>query len=273
MDTELRQAERSGDYQRMYAILNRCGRSNEARDLILDHPINIDCVVRYRYEIMYRKAGGDNDWMRTLVGYDLDGLLEDFIAERDGASQIISIQRTAVYQLLGGEICSNYFAMDGPLKIIRLSEEETQAIKDRIKAHPRYMQGATQEQINAAIEADSHDAEKARRKIKQAQEQAAALQRKQNIVDRFARDSINLRKEVWALWLEHGKLLRPEFAHAVGNHSLRYVLFKLKDIAEVNTEWGLGGCSPGMGLEQYFSQLWANSYQKRLGIWKRANLI
>jgi hypothetical protein len=271
MDTELRQAERSGDYQRMYAILNRCGRSDEARNLILDHPINIDCVVQYRYRISWNYPDEDFPYgnrRSSLKGYDLDQLIEEFILENVGAAQIFWVHRLPVFQILGSEIEADSYS-GHPLKAITLTEEETQALKERISSHPNYLQNATAEQLADAAEAYSRDAERAQRKIKQERERAAAQKRKQDVVDNFEHDSSRLRQEVWALWLEHGKLPRPEFARAVGNHSLRYVLFKLKDIAATYTDTYITELEIG----NYFAQLWADSYQKRLGIWKRANLI
>ena len=201
MDQELRKAEIAGNWQRIYALLNRAGRHEEAKTLFLDHPITVDCTIQYQYRIHWHNHDAENYYERqeTLVGYDLNQLIEEFITLKVGTSQISSIYRNPIYRVLGGEICEGAFAGAKPLNTIVLTEKTLQQIKIRIKAHPDYMHGASQEQLEAARWADERDAEKAIRKIQQEERQEIARQRRQAIQDNFEKDSNILREEVWDL--------------------------------------------------------------------------
>jgi len=298
MDREIRQAEKDGDYQRLYALLKRVNRHDEANSLFLDHPIQVDCVLQYQYKIFWRdpEDGGYYFDRQTLRGYRLDQLINEFIELKVGAAQISHIEREPICTILGEE--RRILGMKAPLRAIALSEEEIQKIKEKIKSHPHYMQGATTEQLDAATRADGQDAEKARRKILVERRQKEAEERKQAIQDKFESDSRVHRQEIWDIWIEHCDLPRPRFACAIQKNSfgLEFILFKLKDVWDIWTEHrdlshdqfagviqhhkqqfliyklkdGTGtGDSPEM--QRIFATLWNDNRNKRLGIWKRSN--
>lgn len=252
MDQEIREAEKASDWQRVYALLNRANRHDEARALFLDHPIKIECTVQYCYRIHWNRAWSDNYVKTSLSEFNLNDLIEAFIKERTGASKIYSIVRMPIYELLGREMKSE--SMRDPLPRFSMSQERLQKIKEQIKAHPGYMQGATSEQLAAAAEADAKDAERM-------------------IQDTFKKDSELLREKGWSLWVEHNQLSRPEFAQAIDNYRLRYVLFHMKGL--YTGEDGnplIHAEATGKGAWARFIDYWYKNSERRFCNWKNHNL-
>lgn len=257
---ELRQAERDGNHQRLYTLLQRAGQPDEAQKLFLSHPIQVDCIVQYRYRITWF-VGNYNDpgEERDTAAFDLDALVEKFIAVQVGACQIRYISRNPVYRLLGDEL-EVTSAWQKPLPSITLKEEDTQVIKDRVRSHPQYMKRASAEQLEEAREADEADAERARRHIEAERRSVEAEQRRNQLEVGFQRDSTRLYDEVLALWAQHRDLPRPQFAREVRHHSLRCVLFRLKDFQAVNHE---------LVTTAVLKHIWAEMEPKRFSIYRR----
>lgn len=265
MDQELREAEIAGDWQRYYALLRRVGRDAEAATLFLDHPITVDCTIQYQYRIWWDNPNAESSWGLTasLIGCDLNQVLEEFIAKKAGTSQIKSVYREPVYRILGKEIKN----ANGPLRPILFKEKSLQELKERIKAHPDYMKGATAEQLAAARQADELDAEKAIRKIHQEELLEVARQRRQAIQDNFENDSKVLREKGWDLWVEHNQLPRPEFARSIEKYPLRFILFRMRTwYAETHRAEATGKVAWAK-----FITYWHETQRKRLTIWKRLN--
>jgi len=233
VDLELRQAERDaardGDHQRLYVLLERAGRHDEARALFLDHPIRVEAVVRYRY-VVFLTTGNYNDFQATneLASYDLENILQQVANTKVGVSQILSVHRQAVYQILGQDIILDY-ATRGPLKAIVFTQEELQAFKAQVRSHSSYMQGATAEQLREEQEAAQLDTERAQRKREAEQRSIEASQRRLQAEEKFQNNSLTQVEEVWDLWCQHHMLARPQFAIAISHHPMRFALFYLKD--------------------------------------------
>ena len=271
MDREIRELEKAGEWQRLYASLNRSGRDDEARELFLDHPITVDCTIQYRYDIHWSAPDWINDHRRRIKCYTLNELIEEFVVEKVGASQIISITRNPVYRVMGGEIDTSYFTR-GPLKSIAFTIEQLEGAKARIRSHPYYMQGATAEQLEAAAAADNHDASRAQRRIQAEREEFERQRAKLERINNFERDARQLKDETWNLWAEFSGLERVHFACAIKDFSMKFILFKLKDALDDvgHLDLDLTALSIHRDTATYFNQLWTNSYQKRFGIWKKS---
>jgi hypothetical protein len=187
VDLELRQAERDaardGDHQRLYVLLERAGRHDEARALFLDHPIRVEAVVRYQY-LAYVSNSNYNDFggvANELTSYDLEQLVQQVVDTKLSASRISYVQRQATYQILGEEVVPAFGR--GPLKPVVIDQEELLAFKTQVRSHPAYMRGATAEQFHEEAEyarLDAVDAERAQRSIEANQRRLQAEEKFQN---------------------------------------------------------------------------------------------
>jgi hypothetical protein len=261
---ELRQAEKDGNYQRLYFLLQRAGQFDEARRLLLDHPIQVECTVQYRYRIRWY-TGNYNDFSEKpddVTDYKLDALIEKFVEERVGASQIRFIERNPVMHLMGAEIELTSFSFrQEQLPTFIIGEEEKQSIKNRIRAHSRYLQGASAQELEDAREADERDAEAARRKMEDQRRSAAVQERRNRLQADFQRDSAQHYIEVCDLWAKYRDLPRPQFARMIGGYSLRGILFHLKDLQEQGNEQVTTGV---------INQAWQDFEPKRFNIYQRS---
>lgn len=259
MDAELRQAERDGDYQRQYALLNRAGRHEEANKLFLDHPIQVECSVQYSYTLIYTDS---DHGIGSVSDFKLSTLIEKFVLLNISISYINSISRNPMAQIFGSFIRIDNFHF-GEFAFPKLSQmilnpADLLEIKLKIRAHPYYMKSASVEQLEAATRAEEEETRTTlarldvdRRLLEEEQEQAAYFQR-------FEADSEALKVETWNLWTQHKDLPRREFATTINQFSLQSILFHLKDVYTRD----------GNVTEDYFSANWAKVEEKRFRIWE-----
>lgn len=270
---ELRQAERDNNYQRLYTLLQRAGRPLEAHKLFLDHPIQVDCTIQYRYCI-YWFTSNYNDFTsqerHEVSSCDLNSLIEKFVKEQVGAAQINNIERNAVVSLLGDEIELGTFTRCQSLPAIILDASEKKAIKDKITAHPDYLRNATAEQLAEAREADERDAEQDRRRIETELRSGEAARRRAQLQADFLHDSQDLYNEVWDLWSQHRDLPRLEFAKEVQDHSLRCVLFRLYDIHSQKIEVPYDTQAGEFVTVGTMNMVWSQMEPKRFSIYSKA---
>lgn len=254
---EVRQAEQDGDYQRLYHLLHRIGRPADAEKLFLDHPIKVECTVQYEYEARWTSHDAYHRGDTDTQSFTLDGLVEKLVAARVGAARIHIIERSPTYRLLDGEIKTTYFGSKLPLPSITLSVEELQAVKVRVRAHPRYMQGASLAQLEAAQEADDRDAERAQQVIEAETRRAQRLALEEQYSQAFERDSLVYKDEIWELWQEHKHLPRNQFAQQA-QHPLQCILFYLKTHQDRDKI---------VVTSEFFDEVWERNAEKRYRIY------
>lgn len=263
MDNELRaslrQAELSGDYQRLYGLLLRAGRTDEAQKLFLDHPIQVECTIRYRYEANWsqRLLQSQHD-APVAYGWTEDEVIEAVIEKKIGASRIHSVLRIPVYRVLGNDMTRPYY--QAPLPHISLTDAELFQFKKKVRQHPRYMKGASAQQRELAKEADEYDERRALQRSETERQQLAAQQRKKMGREQFEASSPRHHAEAWALWQEHHNKSRNDFAKAIKDHPVAFVLFQLRHRQD---EFG----SPV--TREVFDTAWTESYERRLRFFMR----
>ena len=262
-DRDIREAEKAGDWQRLYAMLRRTGRFDEAEQVMMDHPITVDCTVQYVYTIDF--YNGEEHFTNCMENPSLNELIREYLDMNLSSYAILNVTRIPTYTVMGKRLVDRGWhrseALNGPLVSIRFSKSEVDGIRQMVRQHPDYLKNATIEQHLNAQYHDDQAAARIQREIKQEKDEQQRQAAKREREARFNDFNRQVRGEVWKLWEQHHHLARPDFAEAIRHHLLRYILFRLKDMQEHGeiVDW------------DKFRSLWNTEEPRRRNIWRRHN--